>query len=85
MIDLLVVELEGNLVISFIDLEKSFESISHAFLEEVLIDVSASNKSLTTFEQEPDTKYMVGADGKIVTSRVHRESTRLAEEYCKVI
>ena len=43
----LAVELEGNLVISFIDLEKAFDSISHAFLEEALIDAGASTRELT--------------------------------------
>ena len=39
MIDL-AVELEVNLVnqISFVDLKKAFDSISHAFLEEALIE-----------------------------------------------
>ena len=45
----LAVELGGNLVITFIDLEKAFDTISHAHLEEALFAAGASVKSVAMF------------------------------------
>ena len=45
----LAVELGKNLVITFIHLEKAFDTISHAHLEEALFAAGASVKSVAMF------------------------------------
>ena len=42
----MAIELEKELIVVFVDMEKAFDRISHAFLEEALSDAGASDKSI---------------------------------------
>ena len=42
----MAIELEKELIVVFVDMEKAFDRISHAFLEEALRDAGASDKSI---------------------------------------
>ena len=42
----MAIELEKELIVIFVDMEKAFDRILHAFLEEALRDAGASDKSI---------------------------------------
>ena len=69
----LAIELEKELIVLFIDMEKAFDRISHAFLEEALRDAGASDKSIAMvralYAQTMGKARVTAADGSFVYSR----------------
>ena len=69
----LAVELGKNLVITFIDPEKAFDTISHAHLEEALFAAGASVKGVALFRaiysKARGRVRVTGTDGRRVVSR----------------
>ena len=70
----MAIELEKELIVVFVDMEKAFDRISHAFLEEALSDAGASDKSIAMirvlYAQTKAKMRVTAADG---TQKISRE------------